>query len=406
MRIRTIAIGFSLSIDDFASVEKISMKIKHHANILHDVERVLKEHGYEVMNKQITLNSFEHWLPCQDIHPGNDCQYDISQMNDAIDMLVEELHINDIKCCSIGGISSSNALEIVPHIIRRSTCIHIGCSLDCADNDLTQVAAETLLELAQDTPDDNEPSTLTGGRFALAFNCPANAPHPSISYHPQGAPTCLTVALECGDLLFLAFHGVTDFTIAAENLTSAYRQMLTPINAILEDICCASGIGYGGIDPSMTPGSELYDSVALGLEQLPPYRFGARGSMQIAATVNQALQQLMTSSPYLKLCGLNGLILSPLTDIVLARRCVESADVAAGVHFPTIDPPRRPALSPPQPPPVTFTLRDVIGLVGVCGGGLDWAPVCGDEFTAESLSAVLMDLKGLTRSSKKPLFCR
>ncbi len=137
---------------------------------------------------------------------------------------------------------------------------------------------------------------------------------------------------------------------------------------------------YGGIDASMNPGLTPQDSVGQGIEQLPPYKFGAWGTLAVVSTITKAIKSLHNK---INLVGYSGLMLPVMEDLTLAQR----------------------ALANSEPDSSSYSLRDLLLYSSVCGVGLDTVPVPGAT-TLEELVRLYMDVGAMAYRLNKPLTCR
>ena len=270
MKVRAVTIGLDLSRDDFASIETLGKKIHVISEYLNTVERHLMTEDYEVQTKRLSFNSFELWLPRQE-----DGTFYHEGVLENINMLVQCINAAQIGFCNLGCATTKEGIELLEHILPLSSALSSSALIQNDGHtpmvELAEAAARIVRFLASSTPDGT-----ANFRFCAAFNCPPNIPFFPVSYHEAGKAPILTVGMECGDLLFLGFHGVTDLPTASRNLESAYSQLTQSLEATLIEACalCGGGVEYGGIDASMNPGLTIQDSVGLGFEQLPPFVFG------------------------------------------------------------------------------------------------------------------------------------
>ena len=177
-------------------------------------------------------------------------------------------------------------------------------------------AAKACLQLSDNCGD------LGNFRLCASFNCPPNIPFFPAAYHEEHKPNTgedrpdrraepqvtLTVGLESGDLLFLAFHGVSGSEDSSssssssgggggssnphlegsDNLFDIMRQICTHVQSIMLTVCGwnieDSNVYYGGIDASINPGiaydmqnlaDVLYVLVLTTLKPLHMARFGS-----------------------------------------------------------------------------------------------------------------------------------
>ena len=260
---------------------------------------------------------------------------------------------------------------------------------------------------------------LAGFNFCVTFNCPKNIPFFPASTHVSSHDNLLTVGLENADLLFIACHAVRDPVAARDNLVSVLYQALKPLDSLISDACTATGINYGGIDPSICPGLELpVDSVGLAIEELintvtcdPTITptstaatdrflsqyFGSHGTMRAISVITSALHMLKeckeserndekkVNLPF-KITGYCGVMLPVMEDRILAERLLTGYG----------------SYDNPKP---TYTVKDLIAYSTVCGVGLDTVPISGDV-TEDALVGVFVDLCTVAFRLNKPLSCR
>ena len=370
MKIRTLTLGISLSYADFEGEhETLNAIIDQAVGSLHYVEDRLVHAGYEVQTIRISLNNFENWTVRTNILRN-------------VEILDSILSSKSIDFCSIGSSSNEEFIRYIPQLLKvsnkffASVCISGVSSADgtvIPDINACKLAASIIKEITNDNPKRTFNICVSG-------NCQPNIPFFPASYHALNMPATLTVGLENADLLFIAFHGVTDHTIAQSNLYETLRQALTPLDELLSEACLAANICFGGIDASICPGLELpVDSVGAGLEQLlTPKRFGDFGTLHVISVVTGALR-LLREKGGIHLVGYCGVMLPVAEDEVLAAR----ASLEPG----------------------TFTIRDLLAYSSVCGVGIDTVPVSGDA-SEEELSGLYADLAAMAFRLKKPLSCR
>lgn len=372
MKVRAATIGLDLSLDDFTDVEVLAKKIFAVRTYLDIIEQHLIQEDYEVQTTRLSLNSFELWLPRQ-----ADGAFDLTLVLEYIDSLVKCLDSAKISFCTIGCATTKAGIDLLGEILPLSSSLSSSALIlndgHTPVEELAEAAARIVRLLSESTPDGT-----ANFRFCAAFNCPPNIPFFPVAYHETGRPPTLTVGMECGDLLFLAFHGVTDLPQASRNLESAYSQLTQSLETTLLEACalCGGAVQYGGIDASMNPGLTVQDSVGLGFEQLPPFVFGASGTLAIVSTITRAIKSLRDK---IKLVGYSGLMLPVMEDLTLAERAAEDKS--------------------------RYSLRDLLLFSSVCGVGLDTVPVPGDT-SVQELVRLYMDIGAMAHRLDKPLTCR
>src|SRR5207302_2436246 len=133
------------------------------------------------------------------------------------------------------------------------------------------------------------------------------------------------------------------------------------------------GYGYVGIDLSPAPFPCDDASIGGAIERAGVERFGAPGTLYIAAMITRAIRRTRV-----RRCGFSGLLLPLLEDSVLARRAAE--------------------FSP--------SLHELLLYSAVCGTGLDTLPLPEDVSEAE-LAGVYLDVAALSVAlNGKPLTAR
>ena len=251
----------------------------------------------------------EQWLDADD---------DESKLRASMELLVRVIEEQRFDFCSLGGCTSPAALAITPFLLASSKKLSSSFRIDSDGSavppyDKCLQAANTVLALSQ-----RDSSGSANFNFCVAFNCPPQTPFFPVAYHENGEPSTLTVGLESGDLLFLAFHGMgEDFERARRNLEDVLLQSIQPLEEVMEAACDSVGLHYGGIDASMNPGLDPLESVAAGIENLYPHRFGSTGTLASVATITSAIKSLQ---PTVKLAGYCGLMLPVMEDVTLAAR--------------------------------------------------------------------------------------
>lgn len=128
-------------------------------------------------------------------------------------------------------------------------------------------AANACLQLAERCGD------LANFRLCASFNCSPGIPFFPAAYHASDQLPTLTLGLESGDLLFLAFHGAGSAAEGSANLFDLLRQVGGQLQTLMESpaVCGQHGpegalVRYGGLDASINPGLLPPDSVGAGLE--------------------------------------------------------------------------------------------------------------------------------------------
>lgn len=438
MKIRTVALGIILTPDDFVGADssgvpkKLSEKLSQTGEHLRAIEHALSTAtNHEVQTLRVHTNSFETWLLPLLLTP-----YDMV-LSEVIDVLARALETAQIGMCSIGTCETAAGIALAPTILAM--CEKLSCSAlfrkesaddICPSYEKCVQTARSCVELHKLCGD------LGNFRFCASFHCPEGIPFFPAAYRKQtnssvDAKPLLTIGLENGDLLFLAFHGTQStyntglaagavrdtrnpHTQGRDHLRDIMQQICLPIQAAALQVCAERGIIYGGIDASINPGLALPDSIGAGLESLMPvlekgkeeFRcFGAMGTLAAVSTVTTAVKSLVNGdcsadsvyatsyapaldgcldhSTYasvnnsIKLAGYSGLMLPVMEDVILAQRATEGR----------------------------FTFRDLLTFSAVCGVGLDTVPIAGNT-PEEALAGVYMETATMAFRLNKPLSCR
>jgi uncharacterized protein (UPF0210 family) len=353
MKIRAITAGTNIS------GKNRTVQIKRAAQVCHELRGMFEKGGFEVQTERITTQSWiEH---CRDMLA--------EQIIKEIQALERIVLANDIGFVSIGTVSGPDYVELIPDII--SNVPHVSASIlvagkdHPADHDLIEKSALAMQRISQQTK---------GGegnfRFAAIAHCPSDTPFYPAGYH-QGRP-CYSIALECSDLVNLAFTDTKDIADAEKQLSKILSDHYKKIEKIAQQYEKKTKFVFKGIDASPAPSLVKEESLAFAFEKLGIEYFGASGTMMIAAMVTRVLKSLPV-----KQCGYSGLMLPVLEDYGLAERYSQGR----------------------------FTLDSLLAFSAVCGTGLDCVPLPGDV-PVSRLAAIITDMASLADKLKKPLSAR
>lgn len=387
MKIRALTLFLTITssiIDDEKKTIKI---IEEGKKILNQLKKDYEAVGYEVQTIRITLNSFEEYLLLPE--GGIDMK--------RLERLVNALIHNEIDFCSIGDVVSEENILLIPTVLSFSTRLYCNVNIqrDQVDNIYSIPncysrcckAAKVVFDILQCNGE------LGNFNYCIGFNCQPCTPFYPISYNHRcnsgNSGSSISIALESGDLLFLAFHGAESIDEGSDNLENTLHQVLQPIETIAVDYCQRNQVIYNGIDASINPGITLPDSVGFGLENIlslfpvapdgsnVPQKtlreFGQYGTTAAVAAVTAGIK-LLQSKNAIKLVGYNGLMLPIMEDVVLAER-------------------------------TNFTIRDILLFSTICGVGIDTVPIPGNT-KIEELACLYMEIATLAFRLNKPLSCR
>jgi uncharacterized protein (UPF0210 family) len=245
-------------------------------------------------------------------------------------------------------------------------------SADLVDGRLASVTmadacARAVKRLAQSTPQG-----FGNLRFAATAHCPPNIPFLPAAYHVGGAPR-FSIAVQAADVVVQALGGAGGMSEIEDRLVRALELAAEPIERVADDVAAQHGFAFVGIDLSPAPFPSDDVSIGGALERAGVDRFGAPGTLYVAAMVTRAIRRTT-----IRRCGFSGLMLPVLEDSVLARRAGE------------------------RPP----SLHELLLYSAVCGTGLDTVPVPEDISEAE-LAGAYLDMAALSLAlNGKPLTAR
>jgi uncharacterized protein (UPF0210 family) len=262
MKIRTITVGLALSPEDFEH-ELAASKLKSAKHHCDQLEADLVKAGYVVQTKRIALNPMHEWNPDGSMK--------------TIDRLQSVLTKLEITFCAIGPIAEP-FWRIIPDILQHASSV--SCSIAFQKDQPTDVcphyqkcvaAAQVCVDVAESLGD------LGNFRFCASFNCAPGVPFFPAAYarggegeQSDGSDRQFTISLglENGDLLFMAYFGANNMNDASANLYRTLKQALSPIQSIAQSYCERhsndGGVMYGGIDASINPGLTQQDSIGAG----------------------------------------------------------------------------------------------------------------------------------------------
>lgn len=388
MKIRALTLFATLkseSLDDDVSIFTL---INERKQKLIKMREEYEAVGYEVQTIRITFNSFEEYLLL--------AEGGINMKR--LERLVNALIQSGIDFCSLGDVVCEENIALIPTILAYSSRLYCNVNIqrDQVDNIYSipncysrcYKAAKAVFDILQCSGE------LGNFNYCIGFNCQAYTPFYPVSYNHRSSSSghsndSISLALESGDLLFLAFHGAESIDEGSNNLENTLYQVLKPIETIATDYCHRNQIIYNGIDSSINPGITLPDSVGFGLEnilslfplaatdgtatQTNQREFGQYGTTAAVAAVTAGIKLLQSKST-IKLVGYNGLMLPIMEDVILADR--------GG-----------------------YTIRDILLFSTICGVGIDTVPIPGNT-KIEELACLYMEIATLAFRLNKPLSCR
>ncbi|MCA1648248.1 MAG: DUF711 family protein [Chloroflexi bacterium] len=232
---------------------------------------------------------------------------------------------------------------------------------------MAAACARAVKRLAESTPQG-----FGNLRFAASAHCPPNIPFLPAAYHVGGVPR-FAIAVEAADVVVQAVHGPGGMSEIEDRLVGEFEAAAEPVERVAVELAVQHGFAFVGIDLSPAPFPSDDISIVAALERAGVDRFGAPGTLYVAAMVTRAIRRTKISR-----CGFSGLMLPVLEDSVLARRAEE------------------------HPP----SLHELLLYSAVCGTGLDTVPLPQDVSEAE-LAGAYLDVAALSLAlNGKPLTAR
>ena len=258
MRVRTITYFFQLEPSDFGS-KTLEEKFVEAKRVLDKLSDELVASGYQVQTLRVSLNSFEDWLP----RTSNETGEILTELVKAtIGKVILQLERNEIHVCSVGGCVSDWAILLVPNILQQSSRLSCSVRFNRQNEEMS-----TGSSIFQSTVVPNYSSCLLAAeaslkvlsncgsfgnfRFCASFNCRGGIPFFPASYNEsgeRGKVPSVTIGLENGDFLFLAFYGADSPDEGRANLYETMKQALLPLQRLLIKACerTGGGVVYGG----------------------------------------------------------------------------------------------------------------------------------------------------------------
>jgi uncharacterized protein (UPF0210 family) len=261
------------------------------------------------------------------------------------------------------------AEQVAPVIAAGET---VFVSADLVDGRLPSVAMAAACARAVKQLTATTPLGFGNLRFAATAHCPPNIPFLPAAYHAGGAPQ-FSVAVQAADVVVEALSGPGGMADIEDRLVERLEATASPVERVGDELAAQYGYSFVGIDLSPAPFPSDDISIGGALESGGVERFGAPGTLYLAALVTRAIRRTR-----LRRCGFSGLMLPLLEDSVLARRAGEC---------------------PPS-------LHELLLYSAVCGTGLDTIPLPGDVSEAE-LTGIYLDVAALSVAlNAKPLTAR
>jgi hypothetical protein len=261
-------------------------------------------------------------------------------------------------------------LETIPDLIRATEAVFAGVLVARKGQGYHLEAIQRTAQIVHEIAHTSE---LGFGnlRLTMLANVGPHTPFFPAAYHDGGAPA-LAIATESADLAVAAFEQRGSLDEARARLVAAVTDAGRHIAGLVRPLAEGRGYRFAGIDFSLAPFPEEARSIGAAVERLGVDRFGAAGTLFVAALLTDCLREAQYPR-----CGFNGLMLPVLEDATLAARSREKL----------------------------FTVNDLLLYSSVCGTGLDTVPLPGDV-SEEELAGILLDVAALALRLDKPLTAR
>jgi uncharacterized protein (UPF0210 family) len=208
-------------------------------------------------------------------------------------------------------------------------------------------------------------------RFAATANCPSNIPFLPAAFHAGGPPR-FAIAVQAADIVVDALGADGTPEEVEDLLVEQLEAACAPVERVAQALAGESSVGFVGIDLSPAPFPSDDASIGVAVEAAGVDRFGAPGSLYVAALITRAIRRTKV-----KRCGFSGLMLPLLEDSGLARRAAE------------------------HPP----SLHELLLFSAVCGTGLDTVPLP-EDISEDELAGIYLDVAALSVALSKPLTAR
>lgn len=261
-------------------------------------------------------------------------------------------------------------LERMAEVIRSTEAVFGGVLVARRERGLHMGAIRRTAQVIRAIADTTE---LGFGnlRLAMLANVGPHSPFFPAAYH-DGGPPAVAVATEAADLAVDAFSQAGSLEEGQRRLVGAVEEAASQLVRVVQPLSERHDHRFAGIDFSLAPFPVEARSIGTAVERLGVDRFGAPGTLFVAAFLTDCLRRARYPR-----CGFNGLMLPVLEDAVLAARSQERM----------------------------FTVSDLLLYSAVCGTGLDTVPLPGDVCEDE-LAGILLDVATLALRLDKPLTAR
>jgi uncharacterized protein (UPF0210 family) len=334
------------------------------ASRLHRMADAFRAAGYEVQTVRVSTR------PAFDAFP--DLSDNLVRYARKLQSYVDDAGIDQLSLGPAPAVRPSfplDRLAVIEDLLagadRLSCAVHLAAAAQGIRTDAALPIARTMLRIAEHTEAGS-------GNFRFAALARVRVGHPFFPASYHGGPAALTIGLQSAGVVAAAIGSGKALDPPA--ITARVRRCLvdaaTPVVELGQRLAAEVGLAFGGID--LSPAPSVQESIGEAVELGIGSRFGAPGTVAVAAAITQGLR-----STGLPACGYNGLMLPVMEDPVLAR------EWSAG----------------------RLTVHQLLCYSAVCGTGLDTVPLPGDT-SAEEIAALLLDVATLATRLDKPLSAR
>jgi uncharacterized protein (UPF0210 family) len=277
-----------------------------------------------------------------------------------------------VEYLAVGRIPSHRA-QLVEHQLPAALAAHSGvfASADLLSDGRPSIAMARACARAVRRLADLTEHGFGNLRFAATAGCPPNIPFFPAAYHVGGPPR-FGLAVEAADVVLSVLREPGSTAELEAALVQALDASLAPVERIAVSLGAQLDCPFDGIDLSPAPFPSAAVSIGGAIEAAGVDRFGAPGTLAVAALIARALRRT-----HLRRTGFSGLMLPVLEDATLAGRLSEHP----------------------------LDLHALLLYSAVCGTGLDTVPLPGDVSEAE-LAGVFLDVAALSAALGKPLTAR
>ncbi len=329
--------------------------------VLRQAKKRLEQAGYEVQTLRISTQPFPEYLR------GLTKEETLAFFRAYDKLAQQEGFAAAIGPALLAPDSDTGEAELLTEILLSTRSLSgtvVVAGEDGVRWEAVRAAARVIQQLAAGSPQG-----MANFNFAATARVPPHAPFYPSSYQ-AGEQTRFGIGLQSANVVTEAFATAGSHGDARKALTAALGQHARQIEAVAREVERETGWTYAGMDLSPAPAGDV--SIGRAVESLSGAKFGAPGTLSVAAIVTDALRAITV-----KQAGYSGFMIPVMEDTVLAQRWSEG----------------------------TLTLHGLLSYSSVCAAGLDTVPLPGDV-TVEQLERIIGDVASLAVKLRKPLSVR